>query len=118
MPVPTEKLALKAMRALKEEGEANPSLLKCRTFGEVTEDFFESRDECDRVFSFITSNRLVQACTRENGDMAALPNKEGKEWIESHVERWTLDRRMSALSLVISALGLVFSIFALWVAAK
>lgn len=117
MPISTEKLALKAMRALKEEWEVCPHLLKCRTFGEITEKIFESQEELDRVFSFITSRRLVDACTRE-GDMAALPNKDGMEWIESHVERWTLDRRMSALSLVVSVLGLVFSIFALWVAAK
>ena len=66
---------------------------------------FQSQEECDRVFTFIASRELVESCTRENDDRAVLPTEKGIAWIESHKEKWTIDRRLVALTIFVALVG-------------
>jgi hypothetical protein len=80
----TEALALKLLRALKEEWERERSLLKCRNMADVASGFGLTQAEYDRAVNFVVENVLIKAVKRLDGKMAAQPSKKGFDFLESH----------------------------------
>jgi hypothetical protein len=108
MAASTEAIALKVLRALQEEEQAHPSLLDCRTIGIVAEKICASQSEFDRVVAFLTTHGLVKAVRRDDG-LAALSSAQGIGWIESHKVRWTIDRTLMAIRVVIALIAVVLA---------
>jgi hypothetical protein len=110
MPPPTEKVALRLIKALKKEWEREPSLLKCRTIGAVGGEVCKSQDEFERITKFLLANGLVKGVKRPDG-FAVCPTPAGDDWINKHTERWTLDRRLKMLAIIISLLSVVYLVW-------
>jgi hypothetical protein len=99
MPRSTERVALRLLKALKDEWAREPDFLKCRALGDVASKICRSQDEYDRVVKFITSQSMIEAVRRE-GRLVAKPSGAGLAWIESHKEKWNPQARVALLALI------------------
>ena len=101
MSAKTERLAASMLRALKKEALREPSPVKSQRLNTVVSKLCKSQADYEKAVRFLCDNHFIDSWKRDDG-VAAKPNEKGLAWLEERREKWTLDRRLALLAIIVS----------------